>query len=206
MGEATALTSMSLSKRRSYHVGNVRVQLLSAARDLLAEEGKARLSLRSIAGRTGVAPGTVYYHYADKHALLAGLAIDGFKEMAEAMRLAVAQRGELSGLRAAGLAYIAFVKEKPALYELMYDAREHGRRDDVAAAEMAAFDVLADAIAADLEGRHPPERARQAAQALWAFGRGAATLALTCSEPGDGPQDQVFRDSVAGLEFLILDL
>ncbi|MFN3521645.1 MAG: TetR/AcrR family transcriptional regulator [Phenylobacterium sp.] len=198
------MTAVSLSKRRGYHVGNVRVQLLSAARDLLQEEGKARLSLRSIAGRTGVAPGTVYYHYADKHALLAGLAIDGFKEMAAAMREAVRTRGELSGLRAAGLAYIAFVKEKPALYELMYDAREHGRRADVAAAEQAAFQILADAIADDLEGRHPPERARQAAQALWAFGRGAATLALTCGEPGDGPQAEVIEDSVAGLEFLIL--
>lgn len=198
------MASVSLTKRRGYHVGNVRSQLLTAARDLLAEEGKARLSLRSIAGRTGVAPGTVYYHYADKHALLAGLAIDGFKEMAQAMGAAVLARGEQSGLRAAGLAYIAFVKEKPALYELMYDAREHGRREDVAAAERVAFDVLVEAIIADQEGRHPPERARQAAQALWAFGRGAATMALTCSAPGDGPEAQVIEDSVAGLEFLIL--
>lgn len=198
------MASLRATKRRNYHIGNVRVQLLTAARDLLAEQGKAQLSLRSIAGRTGVAPGTVYYHYADKHALLAGLAIDGFNEMAAAMRAAVADRGEVSGLRAAGLAYIAFVKEKPALYELMYDAREHGRRDDVAAAEQAAFEVLMHAIIEDQDGRHPPERARQAAQALWAFGRGAATIALTCREPGDGPEAQVIEDSVAGLEFLIL--
>lgn len=198
------MTAINLSKRRGYHVGNVRVQLLSAARQLLETEGRARLSLRSIAGRTGVAPGTVYYHYADKHALLAGLAIDGFREMAGAMRGAVAERGEVSALRAAGLAYIEFVQERPALYELMYEARESGRRDDVADAEQEAFQVLVDAIAQDYEGRHPLERARQAAQALWAFGRGAATLALTRGAPGDGPEAQVIRESVAGLEFLIL--
>ena len=48
-----------LERRRTYHVGNVRSQLLSAAREILQEQGRVGLSLRAIADRGGVAPGTV---------------------------------------------------------------------------------------------------------------------------------------------------
>ena len=100
----TATTSAVLARRRSYHVGNVRSQLSSAASALLESEGASALSLRAIARRTGVALGTVYYHYADKHALLAGLAVEGFRNLAEALHDAADARGEVSGLRAAGMA------------------------------------------------------------------------------------------------------
>ena len=56
----TATTSAVLARRRSYHVGNVRSQLSSAASALLESEGASALSLRAIARRTGVALGTVW--------------------------------------------------------------------------------------------------------------------------------------------------
>ena len=129
------MTAVSLERRRPYHVGNVRGQLLAAARDILQERGRAGLSLRAIADRGGVAPGTVYYHYADKAALLAGLAVDGFRQLSDAMKSEYEMRGHEGGLRAIGSAYLNFLREKPELYELMYVALDAGRREDVAAAE-----------------------------------------------------------------------
>ncbi len=198
------MTAVSLERRRTYHVGNVRVQLLSAARDILQESGRAGLSLRAIADRAGVAPGTVYYHYADKAALLGGLAVDGFRQLADAMRQAYEARGEDSGLRSIGAAYLSFLRQKPELYELMYEARDEGRRAEVTAAEAEAFEVSRTAILADYAVQHSPELAHKIAEAIWAWGRGIAAVALSRARPGDGPQDETVEAAVRGLEALIL--
>ena len=197
------MTAVSLERRRTYHVGNVKGQLLAAARDILQESGRAGLSLRAIADRAGVAPGTVYYHYADKAALLAGLEVDGFRQLAETMRLAYERRGPDSGLRSTGLAYIGFLREKPELYELMFEARDAGRREDVMAAEAEAITVSRIAIMGDFSTQHPPELAQMMAEAIWAWGRGIAAVALSRACPGAGPEDETLSAALRGLEALI---
>ena len=197
------MTAVSLERRRPYHVGNVRGQLLAAARDILQERGRAGLSLRAIADRGGVAPGTVYYHYADKAALLAGLAVDGFRQLSDAMKSEYEMRGHEGGLRAIGSAYLNFLREKPELYELMYEALDGGRRADVAEAEAEACAVSRAAIVEDFVGRHSPEMAEKIAEAIWAWGRGIAAVALSRAEPGAGPEDETLEAAVLGLGALI---
>ncbi len=182
-------------------MGNVRGHLLSAARDLLAENGHAALSLRAIAERAGVAPGTVYYHYADKAALLAGLAVDGFKQLADAMSEAYAAKGSEGGLRSIGTAYLAFLREKPELYELMFEARDAGR-EDVAAAEAEAFEVSRRAIMADFADLYPADIALNMVEAIWAWGRGIAAVRLVRG-PCSGGGDAAVEAAVRGLEALI---
>jgi AcrR family transcriptional regulator len=194
-----AVTSAASVRRRSYHVGNVRNQLLAAARELLETQGKDALSLRAIAERAGVAPGTVYYHYADKAALLAGLAVDGFRQLAEAMRSAYAVRGEEGGLRSTGRAFLDFLREKPALYQLMYEARDTGRRSEVAEAEAEAFTVSRTAIMADFADAYPEEVAHHVAEAIWAWGRGIAAVRFAHGEASE----DVVNSAVRGLEALI---
>lgn len=198
----TATSSAVLARRRSYHVGNVRSQLSSAASALLETEGASALSLRAIAKRTGVALGTVYYHYADKHALLAGLAAQGFRDLALVLRAAVDGRGDGGGIRAAGMAYLNFVRARPALYGLMYEMRDVGRREEVEEAEIAAFAEMVHAAAEDFSADAKPETVRQVAQAIWACARGIAALALARGGPGrlDG---ETVREAVLGLETLV---
>jgi len=198
----TATTSAVLARRRSYHVGNVRSQLSSAASALLESEGASALSLRAIARRTGVALGTVYYHYADKHALLAGLAVEGFRDLAEALHLAADTRGEVSGLRASGMAYLDFVRARPALYGLMYEMRDVGRREEVEEAESAAFAEMIRAVGQDFKPGADPDAIRQVAQAIWACARGVAALALARGGPGRLDPTTV-REAVLGLEILV---
>lgn len=198
----TATTSAVLARRRSYHVGNVRSQLSSAASALLETEGASALSLRAIARRTGVALGTVYYHYADKHALLAGLAAEGFRDLATALRTATDGRGEGGGIRAAGMAYLSFVRARPALYGLMYEMRDVGRREEVEEAESAAFSEMVRAASEDLRPGAEPEAVRQVAQAIWACARGIAALALARGGPGRLDSKTV-QDAVQGLEILV---
>lgn len=197
------MTPATVARRRNYHVGNVRGQLLAAARGILQESGRSGLSLRAIADRAGVAPGTVYYHYADKAALLAGLAVDGFRQLAEAMRVAYDAGPAEGGLRTTGMAYLSFLREKPELYELMFEALEDGRREEVTAAEAEAFAVSRQAIMADFAGLHAPEVAHKIAEAIWAWGRGIAAVALSRGAPGAGPRHETVESAVRGLEALI---
>lgn len=196
------MTAGALARRRNYHVGNVRGQLLAAARELLEAQGIEALSLRAIAERAGVAPGTVYYHYADKSALMAGLAVDGFRQLAEAMRAAYACRGEAGGLRSTGDAFLAFLRQKPALYQLMYEARDSGRRQEVAEAEAEAFEVSREAIMADFAEVFPEDVARTVAEAIWAWGRGIAAVGLVRGASAE-TTEQAVRSAVMGLEALI---
>lgn len=196
------MTAAALARRRNYHVGNVRGQLLAAARELLETQGIDALSLRAIAVRAGVAPGTVYYHYADKAALMAGLAVDGFRQLTEAMRTAYAERGESSGLRSTGDAFLGFIRDKPALYQLMYEARDAGRRPEVAEAEAEAIAVSRDAIMADYSEVYPQEVARTVAEAIWAWGRGIAAVSLAKGASVEASEEAV-RSAVRGLEALV---
>jgi hypothetical protein len=86
----------------------------------------------------------------------------------------------------------------------MYEARDEGRRAEVTAAEAEAFEVSRTAILADYSVQHSPELAHKIAEAIWAWGRGIAAVALSRARPGDGPQDETVEAAVRGLEALIL--
>jgi AcrR family transcriptional regulator len=55
--------------------------ILAAAEDVLAESGLPAAHMGEIAARAGVSVGTLYNHFADREALLAGLAYARFADM-----------------------------------------------------------------------------------------------------------------------------
>ena len=76
---------MSTSNRSSYHHGALRPALIAAARALLDEGGPEAVGLREAARRVGVSPTATYRHFKDKEALLAALAVEGFREFGAAL-------------------------------------------------------------------------------------------------------------------------
>lgn len=184
-------------RRRPYHVGNLRTLLLDEARALLETGGRSELNLRALAGRAGIAAGSVYHHYASKAALLAGLASTGFRELEAILREAAAQ-AETTPIRTTALAYFDFARAQPALYELMFDAALMGD-PDVAEARDSAFAVLQQVIASAPSQREAdPAVIHKVALAVWACGHGAASL--TQADPcGSGA---LMEDVIQGLEAL----
>jgi AcrR family transcriptional regulator len=187
---------------RAYHVGNVRNRLLAAARLILEHEGRDHLQLRAIAGRIGVSAPTVYYHYADKRSLLAALAREGFAALRAVLEHADAGETGGAGLRAISAAYLGFVDEHPALYRLMYELRDNAPTAEVIAAEEAALAALRQAVARTLSKAAPDETAETMAEALWAFGRGAAAIGLARGRCSGGAALAWIQQALLGLALL----
>ena len=185
------------ARRRPYHVGNLRALLLDEARALLESGGRSEMNLRALAGRAGIAAGSVYHHYASKAALLAGLAAMGFRELEASLREAAAQGGA-TPIRTTALAYFDFARAQPALYELMFDAALMSEAD-VAEARDRAFAVLRELIAAapSQQGVEPAV-IHKVALAVWACGHGAASL----TQADDSGNSPLMEDVIQGLEAL----
>lgn len=189
---------MVLQRRRGYHVGNLRAQLMAEARSLLEEGGLAQVSLRGLAARAGIAAGSVYHHYASKQALLAELAATGFGELEAALQ-AVAQAAQPTPIRACALAYFDFARAQPALYALMYDTAMQGEVE-VKAAQERAFAVLEAAIgAAASQADRDPATVHRISLAVWACGHGAASMTLADDAEAQG---RLMEEVIQGLEAL----
>ena len=187
------------TRRRGYHVGNLRALLLDEARALLDEGGAAKLNLRTLAARAGIAPGSVYHHYASKNALLAGLATEGFRELEAALKEAATAADESAPIRASALAYFDFARRRPGIYGLMFDPPILAE-EEVAAARDRAFAVLEGLIgrAASQQDR-TPEQVHKVALAVWACGHGAASMTLAGDHEAQSP---LMEDVIQGLEVL----
>lgn len=105
-------------RRSTYHHGDLRTALLTAALDLLEREGLRALSLRNVARKAGVSPAAPYHHFAGRPALLAALSEHGFALLAAALDRARRSGGDLP-LLPMGEAYVRFAGEQPELYHLM---------------------------------------------------------------------------------------
>ena len=138
--------------RRAYHHGDLPNALRAAAARLVAERGVEAVSLREISQAAGVSHAAAYRHYADKAALLAELAEEGFRQLAAVNRevTAATPGGPVAQLKACGRAYVRFGLAQPHRLQLMFGqavgdwAAHPGLK--AAADELAA--TLADVVAA----------------------------------------------------------
>ena len=132
--------------------------------------GLPGFSLTEAARLAGVSPAAPYRHFRDRDALLAELARNGFERFAA--RLDIAWNNgiptPLSAFENLGRAYLAFAREEPASYAVMFEAGL-GTSDDeqLKAAADRAFDVLQRAAAALCRAlpadRRPPVQADEPA-------------------------------------------
>jgi AcrR family transcriptional regulator len=164
----------------SYHHGALRAALIRSARAILESEGYEALTLRAAARRAGVSQAAPYNHFADKAALLAAIAAQGFREFAAAMRNEVdASVDPEARLNAAGIAYVAFATSNPGLFKLMFGSNVHQTSGDpdLDAARTSAYEVLRGAVHS-VQRSDPRDAAHDDLESLrsWAFVHGLATM------------------------------
>ncbi len=177
---SSPLTS-DLAARKGYHHGNLRDALIEAARQLLSERGAQGFSLVDAARRAGVSAAAPYRHFRDKDALLAEVALGGFKDFAARQKGALAGHSDpIAAFRAMGLAYLAFAQEEPGAYAAMF----MGTHGPLGASDKAVgdsgFEALIKALRAMI-GDPPPlglDPLKLACQ-VWALSHGVAMLAAS---------------------------
>ncbi|WP_133124611.1 TetR/AcrR family transcriptional regulator, partial [Leptospira ellisii] len=105
----------------SYHHGDLKKAILTKSEEILEQFGIEGLSLRDIAADLGVSHAAPYRHFPRKADLLFTLAIRGFSDLAEEMRLAwESSEDPIERLRSAGTRYVQLALAHPRRTELMF--------------------------------------------------------------------------------------
>ena len=113
---------IKLTKKKSYHHGDLRHSLLAAAEALLARKGVAELSLREVAKAAGVSHAAPYRHFRDKRDLIEALAAEGFRYLTRASREIEHKypRQPEKQLIELGWKHFYLALEKPAIVHLLF--------------------------------------------------------------------------------------
>jgi AcrR family transcriptional regulator len=167
--------------RRSYHHGNLREALISAALDLIAQKGPAGFTFAEAARAAGVSPAAPYRHFRDRDALMADVAKRGFEHFEQRLAAAWAEGrpSPLAAFERLGGAYLAFAREEPAYFSAMFEAGlAIAQHRDLQEAGDRAFGVLRQACEAIVAAMPPSKRppAMMMGLHIWALSHGIASL------------------------------
>lgn len=192
--------------RRPYHHGDLRRALLQEAVRTIREDGVQALTLRNAGKRLGVSRTALYRHFADKSALLAGVAREGFQRFRH--ELLAGWRGAgggLDGFGGMGVAYVRFALSNPSHYRVMF-----GGFSDLACKDPelqtdanAAFAVLVDALEAlQASGAIIQRDREQLARYIWSTVHGIAMLAIDGQlGPDPAVADDLARFAIERLKY-----
>ncbi|MEU9006191.1 TetR/AcrR family transcriptional regulator [Streptomyces sp. NPDC048551] len=166
---------------RTYHHGNLRRAVLSAAIEVIRSDGVAAISLRDLARRAEVSHAAPAHHFKDKAGLLTAIATEGFDLLAAAVTKVPA--GDAHRLREMGARYVEFALGHPAHFEVMFQPGLLHRDDpELAAAKERASRALHSGVDGLSAARRGPDAPRTAL-AAWSLAHGFATLQLSGSLP-----------------------
>ena len=171
-------SSSNPRKSAAYHHGDLKRGLVAAGRLLLEDQGVDRLSLRAVARAAGVSQAAPYHHFADKDALLAAIAAEGFAGLsAEMAARAQGAAGSSDYMRGLGAGYVVFAFKNPALFRLMHGPRftVSAKYDELLVVAAQSYQMLRDGVSACLPGAAAAQ-IETACQAAWSLVHGASML------------------------------
>jgi AcrR family transcriptional regulator len=112
---------MSIYQRRAREKDRRQQRIITTARKLAEAEGWDSVTTRRLAEAIEYSQPVLYSHFEGKNAIIRAVALEGFTELAAAMRTArQAASAPPAALLALARAYLAFAQANPALYEAMF--------------------------------------------------------------------------------------
>lgn len=168
-------SSMPIEERRARERAARHQLILETARKLAESEGWDAVTTRRLSTEIEYSQPVLYKHFSNMEAIAEALALDGFRELADVLRVARtgAGTGE-SPLIQLAHAYLSFARDNPALYDAMFirATRLRFAAADTAAPLVEAFGELRAAIAAVSGERDVDTRT----EVFWAALHGLITL------------------------------
>jgi AcrR family transcriptional regulator len=208
--QSIAENGKSADKGGRYHHGDLRRALVEAAFGLLEERGPQGITLREAARRAGVTHAAPYRHFADKEALLAAVAEEGFHLLRSEVTRALEGAEPTEQLELIGVAYVRFAREHPSQFRVMFGAEigDKRRYPSLMEADSAVFNVLVAAIeVAQQHGQLGPGNPARLGMVQWSMLHGVAALVIDGQLERTGVREdqidefarRVARTAVAGL-------
>lgn len=182
-----------MAKRTAYHHGALRQTLIDRALRALERDGLEDLSLRALALEIGVSKTAPYRHFRDKHSLLAAMAAEGFRKLADRLTHALEDAGDAgpptAAIRALFHAYLGLASDTPAMYRLMFSRLGFSlHSEECRLASERALGCLRIAVeAAQVRGWRKGEATLSLVLSLWALVHGWAGITLDGLHPPDTP-------------------
>jgi AcrR family transcriptional regulator len=177
-------TARKPDREQPYHHGDLHEALLKAAKRVAERDGLQGLTLRAVAREAGVSHAAPAHHFGDVTGLLSELAAIGFKKFSAALGAAAAAANSPEAAAAGRAnAYVAFARENPCLFQLMFRAeRLDHSRPALQEASTAAFANLARLVGARRHETVVPDHLTLAQAAdiarMWSMVHGFAMLYL----------------------------
>jgi len=171
----------------SYHHGDLKNALIAAGVKLLASEGMEGLSLRKLARDIGVSHNAPYMHFADKEALLAAIAEQGFRLLGDAIAAGQADVREApieTRIARAARSYVTFALAHPSHLGVMFGSLSSSNYPDLARAAGATFEMLIEIVR---DGKRRDElggfEAEHVALLIWTSAHGLSSLLIAQKIP-----------------------
>ncbi|ODT55424.1 hypothetical protein ABS71_22940 [bacterium SCN 62-11] len=172
-----------MSKKKAYHHGDLRTALVQATLQLVSQRGPRGFSMTEACRQAGVSATAVYRHFANKEAILAEVARQGFDQLTVDLKNildSIPIDAYRRRLVETGLAYVAFAHTHPAHFQVMFGSGldKEGHPDCQESGETALQILLDEVARAVAGGAMPQARASVAMTTLWATVHGLAMLDL----------------------------
>jgi AcrR family transcriptional regulator len=138
-------TVTQIKRKRAYHHGSLRKTAIAAALKLVSKRGPSGFTLAEAAKLAGVVPSALYRHFADREALLAAVAQEGFETLLERLKSALktSEGDARSFLVDFGVEYFRFATSYPAHFQVMFGAEIDKRKyPQLLAAACNTLDLL----------------------------------------------------------------
>lgn len=167
---------MSIRERRERERAERHQLIIRTARELAEGEDWEAVTTRRLAERIEYSQPVLYSHFANKDAIVAAVALEGFSALAADLRAAVRKAdGPAEAFGAVADTYLTFAAANPALYDAMFTLATDlpFGEPGLPAPLKEAFAALVGPIA-EVAGAEDPE---PFAEMVWAALHGVVTLA-----------------------------
>ncbi len=164
---------LSIAERKGRQRAEREHRIVAAARLVAEGEGWSAVTIRRLADRIEYSQPVLYSHFENRDAIVAAVAVEGFGELATALRRAAHGADDhQDALGNVARAYLAFARAHPATYEAMFSLPT-----GLSFADADTRSELKDAFAA-LAAVVTPSRAdaEVATETFWAALHGLAEL------------------------------
>lgn len=112
---------MGISERKDRQRVEREHRIVAAARLIAEGEGWNSVTIRRLADEIEYSQPVLYSHFENRDAIVAAVAVDGFRELTIALKRAASPSGDRQeALERVAMAYLAFARKHPALYEAMF--------------------------------------------------------------------------------------